>query len=57
MLIKAAINRAQFNTPPPLHCVDDKLAFGAGQAVVPIEIPTFDSHVTQIHKRKTACED
>jgi hypothetical protein len=48
----AAINRAQFNTPPPLHCVDSRLSQGAEAAMISLEIPTTDSHVCQLHKRK-----
>ncbi|WWC96571.1 hypothetical protein V866_003439 [Kwoniella sp. B9012] len=45
-----SINQAQFNTPPPLHCIDSQLGLGTQQAVVPLDVPTTDSHVSQLYK-------
>jgi len=50
LISQLAINRAHFNTPPPLHCIDHKLGLGVDKAVVSLDVPTTDSHVSQLHK-------
>lgn len=48
--IRLAINRAQFNTTPPIHCIDSMLGLGMEEAKVSYDIPTTDSHVCQLYK-------
>lgn len=45
-----SINRAQFNTAPPIHCIDSMLGLGMEEAKVSYDIPTTDSHVCQLYK-------
>lgn len=47
-----SIQYTQFNTPKPVHCIDEMLDHGFGLTVVPLSVPTADSHVSQLHRRK-----
>jgi hypothetical protein len=43
-----AITQNQFDTPPPLHCFDADLQNPADLKLLPLEVPTIDSHIKQL---------
>ena len=46
----AVISANQFNSAVPLHCTDESLLSPSTLAPLSVEIPTFDSHTTQLLK-------
>ena len=44
------ISANQFNSAVPLHCTDESLLSPSTLAPLSVEIPTFDSHTTQLLK-------
>lgn len=50
--VLVAITQNQFDTPPPLHCFDADLQNPADLKLLPLEVPTIDSHIKQLLRGK-----